>query len=87
MATTKNEMLDAQPMTGKLTRVHDRNVIELRSAGKSFLVYGPEPDKAHQAEIRKLIGKQVRVSADKDTGRLAVKAIPPTRRQDLGIER
>ena len=76
-----------KPITGKLTYVHDRNVIELRSAGKPVLVYGPEPDKAHQAEIRDLIGKQVRVSADKDTGQLAVKAIQPTRQQDIGLER
>ncbi|WP_176712561.1 ArdC family protein [Acidithiobacillus ferrivorans] len=89
----------AQPVTGKLTHVHDSNVLELRSAGKPLqganplqgatpvLVYGPEPDKAHQAEIRKLIGKQVRVSADKNTGRLAVKAIQPKRQQDIGLER
>ena len=77
----------AKPITGKLTHVHDRNVLELRSAGKPMLVYGPEPDKAHQAEIRKLIGKQVRVSVDKDTGRLAVKANQPTRQQDIGLER
>ena len=88
-----------KPITGKLTYVHDRNVIELRvapckgSVGKPLrgatpvLVYGPEPDKAHQAEIRDLIGKQVRVSADKDTGQLAVKAIQPTRQQDIGLER
>ncbi|BDB14013.1 ArdC family protein [Acidithiobacillus ferrooxidans] len=76
-----------KPITGKLTYVHDRNVIELRSTGKPLLVYGPEPDKAHQAEIRNLIGKQVRVSADRDTGQLAVKAIQPTRQQDIGLER
>ncbi|MBU2859363.1 DUF1738 domain-containing protein [Acidithiobacillus ferrooxidans] len=82
-----------KPITGKLIYVHDRNVIELRSAGKPLqgatpvLVYGPEPDKAHQVEIRNLIGKQVRVSADKDTGQLAVKAIQPTRQQDIGLER
>ena len=78
---------DAKPVTGKLTHVHDSNVLELRSAGKPMLVYGPDPDKAHQAEIRNLVGKQVRVAADKDTGRLAVKVNQPTRRQDLGIER
>lgn len=75
------------PVTGKLTYVHDRNVIELRSAGKPVLVYGKEPDKAHQAEIRDLIGKQVRVSADKDTGQLTVKAVQPMRQKDLGLER
>jgi hypothetical protein len=84
---------DAKPITGKLTHVHDSNVLELRSAGKPLqgatplLVYGPEPDKAHQAEIRKLIGKQVTVSADRDTGQIAVKANQPKRRQDLGLER
>ncbi len=89
----------AKPVTGKLTHVHDSNVIELRLAGKPLqgatplpgatpvLVYGPEPDKAHQAEIRNLIGKQVRVSVNKDTGRLAVKAIQPTQQQDIGLER
>ena len=76
-----------KPITGKLTYVHDRNVIELRSAGKPVLVYGPEPDKAHQAEIRNLIGKQVRVSSDKDTGRLTVKALQPVRQRDIGLER
>ncbi len=88
-----------KPITGKLIYVHDRNVIELRvapckgSVGKPLrgatpvLVYGPEPDKAHQVEIRNLIGKQVRVSADRDTGQLAVKAIQPTRQQDIGLER
>ncbi len=77
----------AKPVTGKLTHVHDSSLIELRSAGKSVLVHGPEPDKAHQAEIRKMIGKQVRVSADLNTGQLSVKTIQPTRKQDIGLER
>ncbi|MDA8154656.1 MAG: zincin-like metallopeptidase domain-containing protein [Acidithiobacillus sp.] len=79
--------------TGKLIYVHDRNVIELRSVGKPLqgatpvLVYGPEPDKSHQAEIRNLIGKEVRVAADKDTGRLTVKARQPAQQRDIGLER
>ena len=78
---------DAKPVTGKLTHVHDSNVLELRSAGKPMLVYGPDPDKAHQAEIRNLVGKQVRVAADKNTGRLAVKVNQPKRERDIGLER
>lgn len=77
-----------KPVTGKLTHVHDSNVVELRSAGEPVLVYGREPEKEQQAEMQKMIGKQVRVSADKDTGVLIVKAVQPTRGQEIsGLER
>jgi len=52
----------APQITGKLTHVHDRNVIELCSAGKPLLVYGIEPDEAHRAEIRNWIGHTVTVT-------------------------
>ncbi len=69
--------LDAQPITGKMTHIHDRNIIELQSAGKPSLVYGPEPDKAHQTEIAGMIGKQVTVSTD-EKGHLKVSALEKT---------
>ena len=53
---------DAQPITGKLTHVHDSNLVELQDAkGRSALVHAADPDKAHQAEIQKMVGRQVRV--------------------------
>jgi len=54
---------DAQPITGKLTHVHDTNLIELKDTkGRSALVFASDPDKAHQAEIQKMIGHNVSVT-------------------------
>ena len=54
---------DAQPITGKMTHVHDTNMIELKDAkGRSALVFAADPDKTHQAEIQKMIGHNVTVA-------------------------
>jgi antirestriction protein ArdC len=54
---------DAQPITGKLTHIHDTNMLELKDAkGRSALVVASDPDKAHQAEIKKMVGHNVTVT-------------------------
>ncbi|MBU2766955.1 hypothetical protein HAP94_12290, partial [Acidithiobacillus ferrivorans] len=66
------ERKDAQQITGKLTHVHDTNLVEI--AGKDRqrrLVTGRDmPD---VKAVEKLIGKEVRIVPDKDNGRLTVK--------------
>ncbi len=56
---------DAQPITGKLTHVHDTNMLELKDAkgrSASALVVASDPGKAHQAEIQKMVGHNVSVT-------------------------
>jgi antirestriction protein ArdC len=54
---------DAQPITGKLTHVHDTNLIELKDTkGRSALLFASDPDKTHQAEIQKMVGHNVSVT-------------------------
>ncbi|MHB8225065.1 zincin-like metallopeptidase domain-containing protein [Acidithiobacillus sp.] len=53
---------DAEPVTGKLTHVHDTNLIELKTAKGPILVFAADPDRAHQAEIKKMVGHRVTVN-------------------------
>ncbi|MFA6183224.1 MAG: ArdC-like ssDNA-binding domain-containing protein [Acidithiobacillus sp.] len=48
-------------ITGRLTHIHDTNVLEIQSAGQPLLVSGREPDARHQANMRNLIGHTVTV--------------------------
>ncbi|MBU2844267.1 DUF1738 domain-containing protein [Acidithiobacillus ferriphilus] len=74
---------DAMQITGKLTHVHDTNLIEIQPAGKPMLVSGRDPDKAHQAEIRAMVGHTVTVKPTK-TGELKVEDRTPQKVQSLG---
>ena len=74
---------DAIQITGKLTHVHDTNLIEIQPAGKPMLVSGRDPDKAHQAEIRAMVGHTVTVKPTK-TGELKVEDRTPQKVQSLG---
>ena len=74
---------DAMQITGKLTHVHDTNLIEIQLAGKPMLVSGRDPDKAHQAEIRGMLGHTVTVKPTK-TGELKVEDRTPQKVQSLG---
>ena len=74
---------DATQITGKLTHVHDTNLIEIQPAGKPVLVSGRDPDKAHQAEIRGMLGHTVTVKPTK-TGELKVEDRTPQKVQSLG---
>ena len=62
MAHSNMERKGAEEITGRLTHIHDTNVLEIQSAGQPLLVSGREPDARHQAEIRKLIGHTVTVT-------------------------
>jgi len=53
---------DAEPVTGKLTHVHDTNMLELRTAKGPVLVFAADPDRTHQAEIKKMVGHKVTIS-------------------------
>ncbi|MHB1641978.1 MAG: ArdC family protein [Acidithiobacillus sp.] len=53
---------DVQDVTGKLTHVHDTNLIELKTAKGPILVFAADPDRAHQAEIKKMVGHRVTVN-------------------------
>ncbi|MHB8850277.1 MAG: ArdC family protein [Acidithiobacillus ferriphilus] len=74
---------DATQITGKLTHVHDTNLIEIQPAGKPVQVSGRDPDKAHQAEIRGMLGHTVTVKPTK-TGELKVEDRTPQKVQSLG---
>ena len=74
---------DATQITGKLTHVHDTNLIEIQPAGKPVLVSGRDPDKAHQAEIRGMLGHTVTVKPTK-TGELKVEDRTLQKVQSLG---
>ena len=74
---------DAMQITGKLTHVHDTNLIEIQPAGKPMLISGRDPDKAHQAEIRAMVGHTVTVKPTK-TGELKVEDRTPQKVQSLG---
>lgn len=53
---------DAQPITGRLTYVHDSNLIELKDPkGRSALVRADNPGKENLRAIQDRLGKQVRV--------------------------
>ena len=57
---------DAEAITGKLTHVHDSNLIELKDVkGKPVMVFAADPDKSHQAEIKKMAGHIVTISPGK----------------------
>jgi hypothetical protein len=49
-------------ITGRLTHMHDTNVLEIHQAGKPLLVSGREPDRHHQANMRNLIGHTVTIT-------------------------
>ncbi|WP_278415968.1 hypothetical protein, partial [Acidithiobacillus ferrooxidans] len=53
---------DAQALTGKLTHIHDTNIIELKTAKGPLLVFAADPDRAHQSEIKKMVGHKVTIS-------------------------
>ena len=74
---------DAKQITGKLTHVHDTNLIEIQPAGKPMLVSGRDPDKAHQAEIRAMVGHTVTVKPTR-TGELKVEDRTPQKVNSLG---
>jgi hypothetical protein len=56
---------DAEAITGTLTHVHDTNMIELKTAKGPVLVFAADPDKAHKAEIKKMVGHQVTITPGK----------------------
>jgi antirestriction protein ArdC len=74
---------DAMQITGKLTHVHDTNLIEIQPAGKPMLISGRDPDKAHQAEIRAMVGHTVTVKPTR-TGELKVEDRTPQKVNSLG---
>ncbi|MFA6180576.1 ArdC family protein [Acidithiobacillus sp.] len=74
---------DAMQITGKLTHVHDTNLIEIQPAGKPMLISGRDPDKVHQAEIRAMVGHTVTVKPTK-TGELKVEDRTPQKVKSLG---
>ncbi|MHB1882530.1 MAG: hypothetical protein ACYCPA_10120, partial [Acidithiobacillus sp.] len=74
---------DATQITGKLTHVHDTNLIEIQPAGKPMLISGRDPDKAHQAEIRAMVGHTVTVKPTR-TGELKVEDRTPQKVKSLG---
>lgn len=74
---------DAMQITGKLTHVHDTNLIEIQPAGKPMLISGRDPDKIHQAEIRAMVGHTVTVKPTK-TGELKVEDRTPQKVKSLG---
>jgi antirestriction protein ArdC len=53
---------DAQAITGTLTHVHDTNIVELKTTKGPVLVFAADPDKAHQAEIKKMVGHTVTIT-------------------------
>ncbi|WP_291525313.1 zincin-like metallopeptidase domain-containing protein [Acidithiobacillus sp.] len=74
---------DAMQITGKLTHVHDTNLIEIQPAGKPMLISGRDPDKVHQAEIRAMVGHTVTVKPTR-TGELKVEDRTPQKVNSLG---
>ena len=72
------EQKGAEAITGRLTHIHDTNVLEIQSAGQPLLVSGREPDARHQAEIRKMQGHIVTVSPGSE-GNLQVTDSGPER--------
>jgi len=56
------EQKGAEAITGRLTHIHDTNVLEIQSAGQPLLVSSRDPDQAHQEAIRKMIGHTVTVT-------------------------
>ncbi len=83
MPLQQMDRADAIQITGKLTHVHDTNLIEIQPAGKPVLVSGRDPDKAHQAEIRGMLGHTVTVKPTK-TGELKVEDRTLQKVQSLG---
>lgn len=83
MPLQQMDRADAIQITGKLTHVHDTNLIEIQPAGKPVLVSGRDPDKAHQAEIRGMLGHTVTVKPTK-TGELKVEDRTPQKVPSLG---
>jgi antirestriction protein ArdC len=55
----------AEPVSGTLTHVHDTNMLEVSTAKGPTIVYAADPDRAHQAEIKRLVGHQVIVNPGK----------------------
>jgi antirestriction protein ArdC len=53
---------DAEPLAGKLTHVHDTNIVELKTTKGPVLVFAADPDRTHQAEIKKMVGHTVTIA-------------------------
>ncbi|MBU2831886.1 ArdC family protein [Acidithiobacillus ferriphilus] len=53
---------DAEPLAGKLTHVHDTNIVELKTTKGPVLVFAADPDRTHQAEIKKMVGHTVTIT-------------------------
>jgi antirestriction protein ArdC len=62
MPHSNMERKGAEEITGRLTHIHDTNVLEILSGGQPLLVSGRDPDPAHQEAIRKMIGHIVTVT-------------------------
>jgi antirestriction protein ArdC len=51
---------NAQEISGRLYEVHDTNLVEIEQKdSQHLLVFGNDPDKAHQIEMRSMIGNSV----------------------------
>jgi len=65
MRIEQTDRKNAVEISGKLTHVHDTNMIELKTETGPVLVFAQEPDKAHQREIQKMVGREVVVKPGK----------------------
>jgi hypothetical protein len=79
---------DAQQIAGRLTHVHDTNLVEITGKDQQprLVTVRDMPDAKVKA-AEKLIGKDIRILPDKDTGRRTRKSRQPVQKQDIGIER
>lgn len=62
MPMRQMDRTDAQSITGRLAHIHDTNMLELKTERGPVLVIAADPDKAHQAEMKKMIGHQVTIT-------------------------
>jgi len=65
MPIEQTDRKSAVEISGKLTHVHDTNMIELKTETGPVLVFAQDPDKAHQREIQGMIGHEVVVKPGK----------------------
>ena len=65
MPTRHMSAMAAEPVSGTLTHVHDTNMLELKTVKGPTIVYAADPDRAHRAEIEKMVGRQVVVNPGK----------------------
>ena len=90
MPHSNMERKGAEEITGRLTHIHDTNVLEIQSAGQPLLVSGREPDTAHQEAIRKMIGHTVTITSSAE-GILQVANRGPKREpgdsREISVER